>query len=61
MSDTIKRGDRVSWQSSTGYEPRRFGRVIRVCTKDYQPAYSVTGDDGIGRIVPARFVTKEVG
>lgn len=59
MGDTIKRGDRVSWQSSTGFEPRRYGRVVRVCTQDYQRAYSVTDDNGVGRIVPARYITKE--
>lgn len=59
MDDTIKRGDRVSWQSSTGFEPRRYGRVVRICTKDYQRAYSVTDSDGIARIVPARFIRKE--
>ena len=32
--NTIKRGDRVSWSLGDGF-PRAFGRVVRMCTKDY--------------------------
>lgn len=59
--DQIKRGDRVSWSLGDGFR-RAFGRVVRITTRDYQRAYSVREDiTGMGRIVPARFITKEVG
>lgn len=59
--DTIKRGDRVSWSLGDGF-PRAFGRVVRLCTQDYQRAFSVREDtSGMGRIIPARFITKECG
>jgi hypothetical protein len=59
--DVIKRGDRVSWSLGDGF-PRQFGRVVRLCTKDYQRAFSVREDgSGLGRIIPARFITKECG
>lgn len=60
LEDTITRGDRVSWSLGDGL-PRQYGRVVRVTTKDYQRAYAVRDDDGNGRIIPARFITKEVG
>lgn len=64
MPDTIKRGDHVSWSLGDGF-PRTFGRVVRLCTKDYQRAFSVREDSaGLAatcRIIPARFITKECG
>lgn len=57
--DVIKRGDRVSWRLDGQH--RQFGRVIRMCTANYMPAYSVRDDDGIGRIIPRKFITKECG
>jgi hypothetical protein len=58
--DTIKRGDRVSWRPDD--EQRSFGRVVRRCVKDYQPAFSVREDGtGMGHIILARDITKEVG
>ena len=59
LVDKITRGDRVSWKSVNG--TRHFGRVTRVTTRDFKPAYAVTGDDGNGYIVAARDITKEVG
>jgi hypothetical protein len=58
--DIIKRGDRVSWRSDG--QQRTFGRVIRLCNKDSQRAFSVREDDtGMGHIIPAKHITKEVG
>jgi hypothetical protein len=59
-TDQIQRGDRVSWALGDGC-PRMFGRVVRLCVKDYHRAFSVCGDDGVGHIIPARFITKECG
>lgn len=57
-SDTIKRGDRVSWRDDG--QQRAYGRVVRVCVLNYHRAYSVREDDtGMGRIVPAKLITKE--
>lgn len=59
--DPIIRGDRVSWSLGDGFR-RAFGRVVRITTRDHQRAFSVREDiTGMGRIVPARFITKEVG
>ena len=61
LEDTITRGDRVSWVLGDGL-PRQFGRVVRVTTKDYKIAYAVREEKtGMGAIIPARFITKEVG
>lgn len=64
MTDTIKLGDRVSWSLGDGW-PRKFGRVVRLCTWNYQRAFSVredsAGQAATCRIIPARFITKECG
>ena len=59
--DDIAPGNRVSWQSSTGYEPRRFGKVRKVRKSQGQRYFHVTDDDGIPRVIPGRFITKECG
>lgn len=54
------RGDRVSWRDHDG--PRLFGWVVRRCVQNYMPAFSVREDGtGMGHIVLARNITKEVG
>jgi len=62
----INLGDRVSWKwngalGSPGQ--RQFGTIIdfgRVRPKNFK-AYRVEGDDGTRRIIPAKYITKEVG
>jgi hypothetical protein len=56
----IKRGDRVSWRFDG--QRRAFGRVVRITTRDFERAFSVREEvGGMGRIIPAKFTTKEVG
>jgi hypothetical protein len=59
--DHIIRGDHVSWRLPGESSMRGQGIVVRRTTKDFMPAYAVTDSDGIGRVIPARFITKEVG
>lgn len=59
--DIIKRGDRVSWRLPDSHQ-RFYGRVIRRCTQDAQRSFSVREDGtGLGRIIPAKHITKECG
>jgi hypothetical protein len=58
-TDRIERGDRVSWQFDG--EPRRFGRVVRLTTREFHRAFAVLADDDNTTtvIVPAKAITAE--
>ena len=68
MSNTIKRGDLVSWRLGMlgdHYYPRRFGVVVEKTTivghRVKQNAYRVIDSSNAYRVIPARYITKECG
>lgn len=67
MTDTIKRGDLVSWRLGMlgdYYYPRHFGVTVEKITVGYhvkQTAYRVIDSENAYRVIPARYITKECG
>jgi len=61
--DTINPGDRVSWKYSN--KVRQFGKVLAEtgCSDDLfrYRAFRVKDDDGKTQLIPAYYITKEVG
>lgn len=56
----IEPGDKVSWRLDYPGSARHFGRVNEIRKEKGQVNFHVTSE-GIHRVIPARFITKEVG